>query len=513
MKNIETNGLPTSWSWTTLDNVIIALESGNRPKGGVRKIDKGIPSLGGEHLEYGGGFKFDKIKYLPPAFYEQMSKGKIKINDILIVKDGATTGKAAHISNSFPFKSAAVNEHVFILRIDKELMSSKYLFHWIQSLMGQECIRQNISGSAQGGINSQFVKNSNLPLAPTNEQCRIVAKIEELFTKLDAGVEALKQVQAQLKRYRQAVLNAAVEGRLTADWREQHKDELEPAHKLLERILKERCEKWDADQLAKYETQGKTPLKNWREKYKDPKLPDNPDLPELPRDWVWTNLKQIKLYSLYGPRYSSSGYADEGYLVLRTSDISESGKVNISSAPKLNLSKEEYLKYSVKKGDLLITRSGSIGTLAVFNDNIESIPGAYLIQYRICASMITSWYLFYFLKSPTGQNCLRSGGAGIGRPNLNAPTIEAIPIPFPSLQEQEIIVLEIERLFLIIDESELALKSEIKRAQSLRQSILKLAFEGKLVAQDPNDEPASVLLERIRVEKTNIMKSKQLEMF
>lgn len=127
--------------------------------------------------------------------------------------------------------------------------------------------------------------------------------------------------------------------------------------------------------------------------------------------------------------------------------------------------------------------------------------------------MITSWYLFYFLKSPTGQNCLRSGGAGIGRPNLNAPTIEAIPIPFPSLQEQEIIVLEIERLFLIIDESELALKSEIKRAQSLRQSILKLAFEGKLVAQDPNDEPASVLLERIRVEKTNIMKSKQLEMF
>jgi type I restriction enzyme S subunit len=195
--------------------------------------------------------------------------------------------------------------------------------------------------------------------------------------------------------------------------------------------------------------------------------------------------------------------------VLRTSDISDSGKVNTSSTPKLKLSNEEYLKYSVKKGDLLITRSGSIGILAVFNDNIESIPGAYLIQYRICAPMATSWYVFYFMKSPTGQNYLLSGSAGIGRPNLNAPTIEAIPIPFPSYQEQEMVVLEIERLISIIEETESIIESELERAKSLRQSILKRAFEGKLAQQDPNDEPASSLLERIKAEKAKSEKSKR----
>ena len=111
--------------------------------------------------------------------------------------------------------------------------------------------------------------------------------MKNLFTKLDAGIESLKQVQTLLKKYRQSVLKSAVEGKLTSEWRKQHKDELEPADKLLERILKERKEKWEAEQLANFKAKGKKPPKNWQNKYKEPTPPDTSNLPELPDGWMW----------------------------------------------------------------------------------------------------------------------------------------------------------------------------------------------------------------------------------
>src|SRR5690606_23836471 len=109
---------------------------------------------------------------------------------------------------------------------------------------------------------------------------------------------------------------------------------------------------------------------------------------------------------LYGPRFSSEDYADDGYLVLRTSDISKAGRVNTGVAPRINLAAEEFHKYKVEKGDLLVTRTGSLGTLALFDDDVEAIPGAYLIQFRVPAPEVTRWYLFHFLKSPVGQRQL-----------------------------------------------------------------------------------------------------------
>ena len=114
MKN---DSIPDSWKWIPLEKLISSLESGNRPKGGVKKYESGIPSIGGEHLDNKGGFNFTKIKFVPNKFYEKLSKGIIQENDILIVKDGATTGKISFVDNNFPFKQACVNEHVFILRM------------------------------------------------------------------------------------------------------------------------------------------------------------------------------------------------------------------------------------------------------------------------------------------------------------------------------------------------------------------------------------------------------------
>src|SRR5262249_10993679 len=135
-------------------------------------------------------------------------------------------------------------------------------------------------------INKGVLSRFPVPLAPTNEQQRIVAKIEELFSDLDAGVAALERAKANLKRYRAAVLKAAVEGTLTEAWRTEHPSN-EPASKLLERILAERRQKWEADQLAKFAVAGKEPPKNWREKYAEPTPPDTANLPELPNGWCW----------------------------------------------------------------------------------------------------------------------------------------------------------------------------------------------------------------------------------
>ena len=105
------------------------------------------------------------------------------------------------------------------------------------------------------------------------------------------------QAKARLKRYRQSVLKAAMDGKLTEDWRKKHGNEIEPASVLLERILKERREKWEAEQLAKYTEPGKTPPKNWRDKYKKPKGPDTSKLPLLPEGWEWANVQQISKVS------------------------------------------------------------------------------------------------------------------------------------------------------------------------------------------------------------------------
>ena len=234
----------------------------------------------------------------------------------------------------------------------------------------------------------------------------------------------------------------------------------------------------------------------------------NHDLTKLPETWTWVNLGILKQFSLYGPRFSSDDYSTTGYVVLRTSDISESGKVDTQKAPLLSLGEEEFAKYRVEKGDLLITRTGSLGTLAVFNDEVEAIPGAYLIQYRLITPAETSWYIFYFLKSPIGQKRLLAGGAGVGRPNLNAPTIESIVIPLPPLDEQVSIRMEIERLLTQSYNMQLEIESNIRRADRLRQSILKNAFEGRLVPQDPRDEPASVSLSRIMAEKAGLAKQR-----
>jgi len=413
-------------------------------------------------------------------------------------------GKAA-IACGLASGAGAGSTEFHVLRPGPALQP-KFLLQYVLREEFRKAARSQMTGTAgQLRVPSRFLDAQTIPLPPVPEQRRIVSAIESYFTRLDEAVVSLERVQRNLKRYRASVLKAAVEGRLVPTEAELARAEgrsYEPASVLLERILAERRRRWEEGELAKMKASGKAPKDNrWKAKYAEPVALDTTDLPELPEGWCWVDLALVKEFSMYGPRFSSDDYSDTGQLVLRTSDISESGKVNVTTAPKILLDHDEFQKYRAVRGDLLITRTGSLGTLAVFDDDVEAIPGAYLIQYRIAGPEVLSWFCFYVFKSPNGQTHLARGGAGVGRPNLNAPTIESLAFGMPPLEEQSRIIAELNRLLSITDSLSQECKGSQQRCTRLRQSILRWAFEGRLVDQDQTDEPASVLLERIRAER------------
>lgn len=210
--------LPKNWVEVQLIDVLEVLENGSRPKGGVQGILEGVPSLGGEHLNSNGSFKLGNLKYVPTSFAEKMNRGRIKEKDILVVKDGATTGKTSFVGNDFPFDLAFVNEHVFICRTFPNL-NSKSIFYFLFSKIGFDRIMENFTGSAQGGINQKFANNTLIPLPPLSEQNRIVTKLDALFAQLETIKSSMANVPLLLKDFRQQVLTQAVTGKLTEEWR------------------------------------------------------------------------------------------------------------------------------------------------------------------------------------------------------------------------------------------------------------------------------------------------------
>lgn len=183
------------WYEVRLIDILKTLENGARPKGGVKNIEKGIPSIGGEHLDKDGGFDFTGCRYVPENFFNQQKRGIIQRQDILIVKDGATTGKVSFVGEDFPFSKSMVNEHVFILRPKKDV-DPRWLFFYIYSVYGQSQIKKSFHGMI-GGINTKFAEDFYLLLPPLEVQRKIVQvldKINELKQKRQKIMEIAKEL-------------------------------------------------------------------------------------------------------------------------------------------------------------------------------------------------------------------------------------------------------------------------------------------------------------------------------
>jgi len=166
-----------------LSRVTDKLESGSREKGG--SVDSGIISIGGTHLSNTGGFKWDKKEFVSKTFFDRMRTGKIQKNDILIVKDGATTGKVSFVDDEFPYEDAAINEHVFRVQINANQANPKYIFYFLFSPKGQEEILNDFRGATIGGISRGFIDKVTIPLPDIEIQNKIVAVLDKAKTILE----------------------------------------------------------------------------------------------------------------------------------------------------------------------------------------------------------------------------------------------------------------------------------------------------------------------------------------
>ena len=202
----------------TLRSILKSLESGSRPKGGVSGISDGIPSIGAEHLNADGGFYFDRIKYIPKEYASRLKRGRIQPGDVLIVKDGATTGKVSYVDQQYPFAESYVNEHVFICRPSQEVCG-KYLFYFLRSNSGNSQIMATFHGAAQGGISSAFADDVYVPLPTLDEQLGIASYLDDTIHHVSLNKSRLEKIPSILKKFRQSVLSAACTGDLTESWR------------------------------------------------------------------------------------------------------------------------------------------------------------------------------------------------------------------------------------------------------------------------------------------------------
>ena len=361
----------------------------------------------------------------------------------------------------------------------KPLIYEQYMAYFLESPYYWESISEKSLGIAIPNVNASKLKQVVIPLPPLPEQHRIVAKIEELFTRLDAGVEALKKIRVQLKRYRQAVLRDAFDGKLTAEWREAHRSELEPTSMLLERIKEKR----------KNNTKGN---------YKALPPMDTSELPELPEGWVWASIGDIgQIETGTTPAKSKTEYYGKEYSFYKPTDLNAGYYVKESldglSAQGI---KEARL---LPQDSILVTcigatigKTGFIRREGASNQQINAI---------ITDKGILPEYIYFTCITPHFQKNIIDGASATTLPILSKGKFEVLPLPIPPLKEQRQVVEEIERHFSIADQIEKVVEQSLKQAERLRRSILKRAFEGKLVPQDPNDEPAEELLKRIKMEK------------
>ena len=353
---------------------------------------------------------------------------------------------------------------------------------------------------------------TKIPLAPLPEQHRIVARIESLLAKLDEGVAALKRAEANLERYRASVLKAAVEGRLTEQWRRENPPE-ETAEVLLRRILAERRERWEAEQLAKFEAKGKKPPPNWKAKYKEPVAPDTNGLPGLPEGWCWATVDQV---GSVGSGITKGGkkrdIARRAVPYLRVANV-QRGRLDLRVVKTILASDDEIRRYSLESGDVLFNEGGDrdkLGRGWVWCGNLsECLHQNHVFRVRPFLRDYFSEFLSHYGNSAGREWFFRRATQSVNLASINQTVLRSLPVPLPPLQEQRQVI---RRLANALSSAELAgteFIRQLNRATALRQSILKHAFEGRLVPQDPADEPASVLLERIRAEREAAIKMRK----
>lgn len=406
----------------TLRAVLQSLESGSRPKGGVRSITDGIPSIGAEHLNADGGFCFDRIKYIPKEYASRLRRGRIQQGDVLIVKDGATTGKVSYVDQQYPFAQSYVNEHVFICRPSQEVCG-KYLFYFLRSNGGNSQIMATFHGAAQGGISSAFADEVYVPLLSLEDQSGIVNYLDDNINHIRMIKSRLEKIPTILKKFRQSVLSAACSGKLTEDWRAENATKSD----------------WD---------------------YK-----------------VLSDVSESIFTGPFGTMLHKGDYIKCGIPVVNPTNI-VNNKIIPDPSVTISIDKaQELSRFILKENDIVLSRRGDLSKCGIVTKREEGWlagTGTFILRVNI-----NQYFFRMVFQNPATQELIYSGSIGSTMPNLNQGILGALKVPNPSLEEQQEIVNQVQRLFQLADSLEAKYTKTMHRIEKIEQSILAKAFSGK----------------------------------
>lgn len=504
--------LPVGWAWATPTDLAsperYSLSIG--PFGSSLKVsdyrDSGVPLIFVRNIR-SENFDDNDPKFVSEDKATQLAAHEVHPGDVLITKMGDPPGDSALYPISRPV--GVVTADCIRWKIDPDVGDARFIVYATRTPQIREQILDITRGVAQRKVSLARFKSIRYRLAPLNEQHRIVAAIESYLTRLDDAVATLERVQRNLKRYRAAVLKAAVEGRLVPTEAELARAEgrdYEPASVLLERILAERRRRWEEAELAKMKAKGKSPKDDkWKVKYVEPVAPDTSELPDLPEGWCWASMDQLGVVSGGLTQNAKRELLSTQIPFLRVANV-YSNELRLDEIKTIGVSAAEVDRVRLVPGDLLIVEgNGSIeqiGRVALWDGSIEPcLHQNHLIKVRFAPVGLGQWSLCWLL-APSGRVAIeRAASSTSGLHTLSLSKVQRLPVPLAPLAEQSRVTDEVDRLLTVATAAAGDMSRNAHRASRLRQSILKWAFEGRLVDQDPNDEPASALLDRIRAER------------
>ncbi len=477
----KTLNLPSSWAAVKLGD-FVENEKGKKPKS-ESKIQ-----TASHHLPYVDIQAFEEN--VVRSWADGTGCRLCYDSDFLMVWDGSRSGLVG--------KGMTGALGSTLVRIYFPSMVNDYAYYFLQSKYQQ--INTRAKGVGIPHVDPSLLWNYDFPIPPLPEQHRIVAKIEELFSELDKGIENLKTAQAQLKVYRQALLKHAFEGKLTAQWRAENQDKLETADAVLKRIQQERTQRYE-QQIAEWEAtgkQGKKPMALAKISALTPK--ELSELERLPTGWEWTRFGNV--FNVYVGATPSRKRPD-----FWNGDIPwvSSGEVAFC---KINGTKEKITVAGYASASTEIHPVGTVMLAMIGEGKTRGQPAIIDIKachnqntaaIRVSESGCSASYIYQYLVYQ--YEITRKSGAGNNQKALSKERVSNLTFPICSIAEMNEITLCIDEKLSIAMQLEKVISTSLLQAEALRQSILKEAFSGHLVPQDINDEPAAELLTRIKASK------------
>ena len=440
--------------------------------------------------------KIEEKNYLENGKIAIVSQGKDKIvgySDILKVEPykeelpliifGDHTLNVKYID--FPFYIGA--DGVKVLKTTS-IIISKFLFYLLNNLKTFTLINTGYRR------HYPILKKLFFPLPPINEQRRIVEKLDFLFDKIKKAKELIEEIKIDIENRKISILDRAFKGVLTSKWRNENKTS--DVRELLKSINDEKIKKWEEDCIQAEKDGNKKPKKPNIKEVEDMIVPVEEQPYKLPNSWVWVRLGNIIDNIKYG--YTASSQENGEVKLLRITDI-QNDEVNWNTVPYCKISEEEFETYQLKVRDILIARTGgTIGKTFLIREipkNLKSVYASYLIKFYPNKN-ISEIYLKNYFSTDLYWKLLKMKSRGTGQPNVNSPSLQALLVPLPPLEEQQ----EIVRILDEVLENENKVKELLEleeRIDILEKSILNKAFKGELGTKNSSDEPAIELLKEI----------------